>query len=209
MPKSAGRGRSSGGHSAVVIPTAAEHKLARLLASGFYVIVDGLPCLLSQLKPDGSTGLLLPHRRAIDRIPDRCNVLDPKCDDIAARSLLSIARLNIAKSRVRPSICSRVRIDLTNMFWPQRRLLADELALVPGISSRRRGHRLCLNLHGYPPGLVRHDQDAEAACPNEQRTSAFDALRLPEVRARRTRLTQSGDGLRRAAAACPSPARFR
>src|SRR5262249_41020126 len=39
------------------------------------------------------------------------------------RSLLSIARLNIAKSRVRPSICNRVRIDHTCFgrnggFWP-------------------------------------------------------------------------------------------
>jgi hypothetical protein len=81
------------------------------------------------------------------------------------------------------------------MFWPQRRLLADELAFVPGLSLRRRGHRLCLNLHGHPPGLVRHDQDAEPACFNEQPTSVFDALPLcgPEVRARWTRLTQSGN----------------
>jgi hypothetical protein len=39
------------------------------------------------------------------------------------RSLLSIASLNIAKSRVRPSICNRVRIDQTCFgrnggFWP-------------------------------------------------------------------------------------------
>src|SRR6202043_1409849 len=47
----------------------------------------GLPCLLRQLKRDGPAGFLLPHRRAIDRIPTRCNVLDPKCDDIAAPQL--------------------------------------------------------------------------------------------------------------------------
>src|SRR5215813_14178421 len=93
------------------------------LAPGFDVIVDSLPRWLRQLKSDGPTGLLLPHCGAIDRIPARCNVLDPKRDDIAARSLLSIARLNIAKSRVRPSICNRVRIDQTCFgrnggFWP-------------------------------------------------------------------------------------------
>ena len=68
-----------GGHAAFVITTATEQKFARFLASGFDVIVDGLPRLLRQLKPDGPTGLLLPHRCAIDRIPARCNVLDLRC----------------------------------------------------------------------------------------------------------------------------------
>src|ERR1700755_1097304 len=57
------------------------------LPAGFDVIVDSLPRLLSQFKPDGSTGLLLPHGGAIDCIPARRNVLDPKCDDIAAPQL--------------------------------------------------------------------------------------------------------------------------
>jgi hypothetical protein len=70
-----------------VIATATEQKFARFLASGFDVIVDGLPRLLRQLKPDGPTGLLLPHCGAIDRIPAGCNVLDPKCDDVAASLL--------------------------------------------------------------------------------------------------------------------------
>ena len=112
-----------GGHAVVVITTATEQKFARFLASGFDVVVDSLTRLLRQLKPDGPTGLLLPHCGAIDRISARCYVLDPQCDDIAARNLLSIARLNIAKSRVRPSICNRVRIDQTCFarncgFWP-------------------------------------------------------------------------------------------
>ena len=71
-----------GGHAAAVITTAAEQKFARLLASGLDIIVDGLPRLLRQFKPDGPTGLLLPHCGAIDRIPVRCDVLDSKCDDI-------------------------------------------------------------------------------------------------------------------------------
>ena len=72
-----------GRHAAAVITTATKQIFARLLASGFDVIVDRLSRLLRQLKPDGSTGLLLPHCGAIDRIPARCNVLDRKCDDIA------------------------------------------------------------------------------------------------------------------------------
>jgi hypothetical protein len=100
-----------------------EQKFAWVLASGFDVAVDGLPRLLRQFKPDGPPSLLLPHCGTINRVPAWCDILDPKCDDIAPRSLLSIARLNIAKSRVLPSICNRVRIDqtcfgLNGGFWP-------------------------------------------------------------------------------------------
>jgi len=66
-----------GRHAAAVITTATEQKFARFLARGFDVIIDGLPRLLRQLKPDGPTGLLLPHCGAIDRIPARRNVPDP------------------------------------------------------------------------------------------------------------------------------------
>ena len=48
------------GHAAAVITTATEQKFARLLTSGFDLIVDGLSRLLRQLKPDGPTGLPLP-----------------------------------------------------------------------------------------------------------------------------------------------------
>ena len=95
-----------GRHAAAVITTATEQKFAGFLASGFDVIVDGLPRLLRQFKPDGPPGLLLPLWR--DRLHTR-SVQRPRPEE--RRSLLSIARLNIAKSRVRPSICNRVRID--------------------------------------------------------------------------------------------------
>ena len=181
-----------GGHAAVVITTATKQKLARFLASGFDVIIDGLPRLLCQLKPDGPTGLLLPYRRAIDRIPARRNVLDPKCDDIAAPQL-AVDREIEHRQVARPPVHLQSGTDRPNMFWPQRRLLADELSLVPGLASRRRGHRLRFRFHGHPPGLVRRDQDAGRACPDEQPTSAFDALPscgCPQVRARRPRLTR-------------------
>jgi len=90
--------------------------------------VDGLPRLLRHLKLNGPTGLLLPYRRAIDRIPRSVQRPRPEvrqCDDIAARSLLSIARLNIAKWRVRPSICRRVRIDQLALVQGSRRGVED------------------------------------------------------------------------------------
>ena len=91
-----------GSHAAVVSATATEQKFAGFLASGFDVIVDSLARLLRQLKPDGPTGLPLPHCGAIDRIPAWCDVLDPKCDDIATPQLAVDSRLNIVRSLVRP-----------------------------------------------------------------------------------------------------------
>jgi len=76
-----------GRHAATVITAAAEQKFARFLTSGFDVIVDSLPRLLGQLKPDRPSSLLLPHCGAINRIPAWCHVLDPKCDDIATPKL--------------------------------------------------------------------------------------------------------------------------
>ena len=69
------------------ITTATEQKFTRFLISGFDVIIDRLPRLLRQLKPDWPTRLFLPYCGAIDRTPAGCNVLDPKCDDIAAPQL--------------------------------------------------------------------------------------------------------------------------
>jgi hypothetical protein len=56
------------GHVAAAITTAGEKKLARFLASDFDLIVNGLPRLLRQFKPDGPTGFLLPNNRE----PQRC-----------------------------------------------------------------------------------------------------------------------------------------
>jgi hypothetical protein len=119
-----------------MITTAGEKKLARFLAGGFDVIVDGLPRLLRQLEPDGPTGLLLPHCGAIHRIPAWCNVLYPKCDDIAAPQLAVDRQIENCQV-ARPSVHLQSGTDRPNMFWPQRRLLADELALVPGLSPWR------------------------------------------------------------------------
>jgi len=43
-------------YGAVVITTPNEQKFARFLAHGFDVMVDGMPRLLRQFKPDGPTG---------------------------------------------------------------------------------------------------------------------------------------------------------
>jgi hypothetical protein len=93
-------------------PTAAgEQKFAGLLAGASEVVINRLAGLFRQFESDGATGLFLPYRCPVDRVPARGDIFDLEGDDIAAA--LSIARLNIAKSRVRPSTCSLVRIDQT------------------------------------------------------------------------------------------------
>jgi len=79
-----------------------------------YVVIDRLSGLLGQFKPDGLARLLLPHR-CTDRLkyPLGATSSTLRAKTSQPRSLLSMARLNITKSRVRPSTCSLVRIDQT------------------------------------------------------------------------------------------------
>jgi hypothetical protein len=119
----------------MVITTAPEQKFARLLASSLDVIVDGLPRLFRQSKPDRPTGLLLPHCDAIDSMSARCDVFDPKCDDITTPQLAVDCQIE-HRQVSRPPLNLQSGTDRPNMFWPQRWLLSDELALVPGLSSR-------------------------------------------------------------------------
>src|SRR5450759_140627 len=58
-----------------------------LLTSSPYVVVDRLAGLLRQFEFDGLSGLLLSHRRSIEGIPARRNVLDLERNDIAATQL--------------------------------------------------------------------------------------------------------------------------
>src|SRR5262245_33614533 len=55
----------------------------------------------------------LADRRAFDCVAVRCNVIDFDGHLSQPRSLRSIAKLNMARSRVRPSTINRVLIDQT------------------------------------------------------------------------------------------------
>ena len=48
------------------------------------VVVDGLACLLGQLKPNWSPGLSLTHRRSINCVTIGSNIIDRNCDYVAA-----------------------------------------------------------------------------------------------------------------------------
>jgi hypothetical protein len=93
------------------------------LARDFDVIVNGLPRLLRQLKPDGPAGLLLPHCGAIDRKP--AGLQRPRPEVRRHRSPAACCRSRQGEhcQVARPSICNRVRIDQTCFgrsggFWP-------------------------------------------------------------------------------------------
>jgi len=94
-------------------PAAREQEFPWLLACGFQVFIDGLTRLIRQLELDWLTGLLLPDRRTVDGVAIRGNVLYFRVTRSQPRSLLSTAKLNMAKSRVRPPISNRVLIDQT------------------------------------------------------------------------------------------------
>jgi len=106
-----------------VITAAAEQKFAGFLARGLDVVVERLTRLFRQLKPDGPTGLPLPHVARSTAYPLGATSSTRIATTSQPRSLPSIARLNIAKSRVRPSMCNRVRMEQTCFgrnggFWP-------------------------------------------------------------------------------------------
>jgi hypothetical protein len=60
--------------------------------------------LLREFELDRPAGLLLDDRRAVAQSPSDAQIVDLQADEVAARSLLSIAKLNIARSRVPASI---------------------------------------------------------------------------------------------------------
>ena len=69
--------------------------------------------LIRQLKLDWSSRLFLPHRCAIHRIPFGATSSTLTATTSQPRSLLSMAKLNRARSRIRPSTSNRVLIDQT------------------------------------------------------------------------------------------------
>ena len=97
---------------------------------------QGFPGLLGDLELHRSLGLPLHHDRARGDDTRRRDVVNFQRDQIAPRSLLSIARLNSARSRARRPSCSRTWIAQISLafrggFWPRSLVLlhAPGLAL--------------------------------------------------------------------------------
>jgi hypothetical protein len=68
-------------------PSAREQILARFLAGRPYIVIDGLSRSLSQLEPDRSACLLLPHGRSINRVTIGRDVIELEGHEIEAAEL--------------------------------------------------------------------------------------------------------------------------
>src|SRR5215469_332606 len=60
-----------------------EQEFPQLLAGSMDVVINRLPRLLTHLKPNRLTGLLLPDRRPIEGVSTGGNILDPEGNNIA------------------------------------------------------------------------------------------------------------------------------
>src|ERR1043166_6759834 len=74
-------------HRLFLTAPAGKQDLARLSSRSSEVVIDSLPGLFGQFEPDGLSGLLLPHCRAIDDITPGSNIFDFQSDDIASAQL--------------------------------------------------------------------------------------------------------------------------
>jgi hypothetical protein len=100
-------------HAAFGTTTTCKQEVAGPLVRKFQVIIDRLAGLFAQFKSDWPSCLLLSDRCAVRRVSAGSDIFDLIATTSQPRSLLSIAKLNIARSRARPSIWSFVRIDQT------------------------------------------------------------------------------------------------
>jgi len=121
------------------ITATCKQELTRFASRQPQVLIDRHSCLVGQLEPDRPTCLLLANRGAVQRVTVRRNIIDANGNDVTATQL-SIARLNSARSRLRSSICSLVRID---QAWLGRRggLGPTSLPLFQGVRQIGRRHR--------------------------------------------------------------------
>jgi hypothetical protein len=69
--------------------------------------------LFCDLEADRLAGLALAYDRSRTRVTIRSDIVDFEGDEIAAPSLLSMGRLNRARSRIFPSNCNLALIDHT------------------------------------------------------------------------------------------------
>jgi hypothetical protein len=116
--------------------------------------------------------------------------------------LLSIAKLNIAKSRVLP-LDLKLGPDRPDVLRSEWRLRSDQFALIPGCRLRLRRDRALVILHGASPLLqritsMRYFEPIGIAAAFEPMQSGYRCT----GGAHRKRLTQSGN---RAAAASSAP----
>ena len=113
----------------------AKKELACLLARVADVIVDRLTRRFGELEPDRLACLLLPNRRPFERLAGGRNVLDSERDHVAAAQL-AVDREIEHREVANLAFDVKLGSDRPDVLRPKRRLLADKLALVPGLACR-------------------------------------------------------------------------
>ena len=128
-----GESRVLPGREATVRPAAAgEQIVAPLLAGSLHVVVDRLPCCLSQFELDWTARLPLPNGSPVNCVAARCNIIDLECDDVATAKLAvdgEIEQSKVADTTFDLQLCA----DAPNMLGTEWRLRS--LPLFQGIRS--------------------------------------------------------------------------
>jgi hypothetical protein len=112
------------------IATTGEEELIRLASGQAQVLVDGRTGLVCELEPYRPARLALPNGCPIDGIPTRCHVIHAYGHEITSAQLAvdgEVEQSEVALSIRRLQLCP----DGPNMAGPQRRLCANQLALIP------------------------------------------------------------------------------
>ena len=107
-----------------------EQELTRLASRQAQVLVDRLARLVGQLEPNGSAGLLLADGCAIHRVAARGDVIDANGNHVAAAQLAVDRQVEEGEIALL-ALDLQLRSDRPDVARSQRRLCADELALVP------------------------------------------------------------------------------
>jgi hypothetical protein len=100
-------------HALARTPSAGKQEFTGLLARSLYIIIDRLSGLIRQFEPDRLPVFLCRTVARSIAYPLGATSSTLSATTSQPRNLLSMARLNIAKSRVLPSTCNLVRIDQT------------------------------------------------------------------------------------------------
>jgi hypothetical protein len=91
---------------------------------GLEVAVDGLACLLGQLKPNWSPGLSLTHCRSINCVPIGSNIIDRNCDYVAAPQFTVDGKIEHRQVTPTPLILEH-GANCPDVLLPERRLCSN------------------------------------------------------------------------------------
>ena len=135
----------AGRHMGLIVDAAGEDIVPAICRAHVQPVLQRGAGLLHDLELNQTAGFVLDNCRSVSHVSAGCDVVDPKADEIAAAQLGVMARLNIARSRLR---FSNLKSDANgpDLFWPEGTLLADETALVP---RRARTTALGLDFGGH------------------------------------------------------------